>query len=76
VTIARDRYGRTLVYLQLPDRRSFNELLLARGFAVPLTVPPNVRYSERFRGLARRARQREAGLWSSRSCDGVAGAGG
>jgi micrococcal nuclease len=73
---ARDRYGRTLVYLQLPDGRSFNELLVARGFAVPLTVPPNVRYAERFRRLARRARRREAGLWSSRSCDGVAGAGG
>ena len=66
----RDRYGRTLIYLRLPDRRSFNELLVAEGFAVPLTVPPNVRHAERFRELARRARARAAGLWSSRSCDG------
>jgi micrococcal nuclease len=67
----RDRYGRALVYLRLPDRRSFNELLVARGFAVPLTVPPNVRHAERFRELARLARGRAAGLWSPRSCDGA-----
>jgi micrococcal nuclease len=62
---ARDRYGRALVYLRLPDGRSFNELLVAKGYAVPLTIPPNVRHAERFRALARRARRREAGLWSS-----------
>jgi micrococcal nuclease len=66
----RDRYGRALVYLQLPDGRSFNELLVAGGFAVPLTIPPNVRHAERFRELGRRARERAAGLWSSRSCGG------
>jgi micrococcal nuclease len=66
----RDRYGRTLIYLRLPDGRSFNELLVAEGFAVPLTIPPNVRHAERFRKLARRARERSAGLWSSRSCAG------
>jgi micrococcal nuclease len=66
----RDRYGRTLIYLRLPDRQSFNELLVAEGFAVPLTIPPNVRYAERFRELARRARERAAGLWSSRFCEG------
>jgi micrococcal nuclease len=66
----RDRYGRTLVYLRLPDDRSFNEVLVAEGFAVPLTIPPNVRHAERFRELARRARERAAGLWSSRACGG------
>ena len=66
----RDRYGRMLVYLTLPDGRSFNELLVAEGFAVPLTIPPNVRHSERFAALARRARERSAGLWSTGACDG------
>jgi micrococcal nuclease len=66
----RDRYGRTLLYLRLPDGRSFNELLVAEGYAVPLTIPPNVRHADRFVTLARRARERAAGLWSSRSCDG------
>jgi micrococcal nuclease len=66
----RDRYGRALVYLRLPDRRSFNELLVAQGFAVPLTIPPNVRHAERFRELGHQARARAVGLWSSLSCDG------
>src|SRR5918992_1382192 len=66
----RDRYGRTLIYLRLPDGRSYNALLAAEGYAVPLTIPPNVRHAERFVTLARRARERAAGLWSSRSCDG------
>lgn len=66
----RDRYGRPLVYVRLPDGRSFNELLVAEGFAVPLTIPPNVRHAERLHELAREARERGAGLWSSRTCDG------
>ena len=61
----RDRYGRRLVYLSLPDGRSFNELLVREGFAVALTIAPNVRYAGRFRELAGRARERRAGLWSA-----------
>ena len=66
----RDRYGRALRYVRLPDGRSFNELLMQRGFAVPLTVPPNVRHAAMFRRLARQAREREVGLWSPQTCDG------
>lgn len=64
----RDRYGRRLVYVWLADGRSFNAMLLARGFAVPLTIPPNARYAGQFRGLARRARERGTGLWDRRRC--------
>jgi micrococcal nuclease len=67
---SRDRYGRSLIYLTLPDGRSFNELLVDEGFAVPLTIAPNVRYAGRFRALARRARDERAGLWSRATCDG------
>lgn len=66
----RDRYGRSLIYLTLPDGRSFNELLVDEGFAVPLAIPPNVRYAGRFRDLASRARAEGAGLWSPATCDG------
>jgi micrococcal nuclease len=65
-----DRYGRSLIYLTLPDGRSFNELLVDEGFAVPLTIAPNVRYAGRFRELASRAREERAGLWSPTTCDG------
>jgi micrococcal nuclease len=66
----RDRYGRSLIYLTLPDGQSFNELLVGEGFAVPLTIRPNVRYAARFRQLANRARDESAGLWSPATCDG------
>jgi micrococcal nuclease len=69
----RDRYGRSLVYLALADGRSFNELLVAKGFAVPLTIAPNVLHAARFRDLARRARAQRVGLWSPATCDGHVG---
>ncbi len=43
-----DRHGRTLAYVYLPDGRMLNELIIAAGYAVPLTVPPNVWYRDRF----------------------------
>jgi micrococcal nuclease len=66
----RDRYGRSLIYLTLPDGRSFNEMLIDKGFAVPLTIAPNVRYASRFRALASRAGEQRTGLWSPRTCGG------
>ena len=64
----RDRYGRLLVYLWLADGRSFNALLVSRGFAQPLTIPPNDDYAGVFVRLSRRARERGAGLWEDASC--------
>ena len=64
----RDRYGRVLVYLWLNDGRSFNALLVSRGYAQPLTVPPNDDYADLFARLSRRARERGAGLWGNASC--------
>jgi micrococcal nuclease len=68
----RDRYGRALAYIWLPDGRMFNGLLAAEGYAVPLTIPPNVEYAERFAAAAHRARERRLGLWSPRTCAGDA----
>jgi micrococcal nuclease len=62
-----DRYGRTLAYVWL-DGRLFNEVLLARGYAVLMTVPPNVRYADRFLAAYRHARERGRGVWTA--CDG------
>ena len=64
----RDRYGRVLVYLWLPDGRSFNALLVSRGFAQPLTVPPDDDYADTLLRLARRARTRAVGLWAADAC--------
>jgi micrococcal nuclease len=64
----RDRYGRALAYVWLPDGRMFNELLAARGYAQPLTIPPNVEFAGRFVRAARRARDRRLGLWGVPGC--------
>ena len=64
----RDRYGRLLVYVWLEDGRSFNALLVSRGYAQPLTIAPNDEYADTFLRLSRRARDRAVGLWSSPSC--------
>jgi micrococcal nuclease len=64
----RDRYGRALAYLYADDGRFVNLLLVRRGFAHPLTVPPNDRFAARFVRAARRARARRVGLWARGAC--------
>jgi endonuclease YncB( thermonuclease family) len=64
----RDRYGRALVYLHLPDGRFFNEMLVAGGYAEPLEIAPNVRYAALFARRAAQARDAARGLWSRPGC--------
>jgi micrococcal nuclease len=63
-----DRYGRTLAYVWLRDGTFFNELLAERGYATPLTIPPNDDYAQRFLAAARRAREASRGLWATSAC--------
>ena len=67
----RDRYGRALAYVWLPGGRMLNALLVERGYATPLTVPPNVDHADRFARLARRARELGRGLWAPKACAGT-----
>lgn len=60
----RDRYGRRLAYVYLPDGRMVNRMLVRQGFAVPLVVPPNVRHVEAIRSAADSARAGRLGLWT------------
>lgn len=64
----RDRYGRALAYVWLDDGRFLNRLLLARGYAQTLTIPPNVEYVDDFAAAARGARGRGLGLWAADAC--------
>ena len=61
----RDKYGRLLAYLWLDKDRQFmvNEELVRRGFAMPLTIPPNVKYAERIHKALDFAREKDNGLW-------------
>jgi micrococcal nuclease len=62
----RDRYGRLLAYVyRARDGLFVNAALVRGGYAVPLTIPPNVAHAEQFRTLAATARRKGRGLWSS-----------
>jgi micrococcal nuclease len=58
-----DAYGRSLVYLWLPDGRFFNAMLVRRGYARPLPFPPNTRYAALFQRLTEAAARAGRGLW-------------
>ena len=59
----KDRYGRTLAYVYLEDGTFVNADLVKNGYAMIMTVPPNVRYAELFLELQREARENGRGLW-------------
>jgi micrococcal nuclease len=65
-----DRYGRTLAYVWLDDGRFLNRMLAERGYATPLTIPPNDRFAREFVRAARRARSAGRGLWGLAGCAG------
>ena len=59
----RDKYNRLLAYLRLKDGRMVNEELLQNGYAMLLTIPPNVKYVERFKAAQVSAREKRLGIW-------------
>ena len=63
----RDRYGRLLAYVWLPDGTFWNALLAAEGYAQLITIPPDVTYAGLFRGLVDEARSADRGLWRGRT---------
>lgn len=60
----RDRYQRMLAYVWV-DGRMANWLMARSGYAVQITVPPNVRYAERFSEAVTAARREVRGLWAT-----------
>ncbi|PKL49803.1 MAG: hypothetical protein CVV39_02345 [Planctomycetes bacterium HGW-Planctomycetes-1] len=58
----RCRYGRLLAYVQLPDDRFLNEVLLSEGFAYADTRFPHSRLEEYIQ-LEKTAREQKKGLW-------------
>lgn len=43
-----------------------NAYLIQKGLAKPFPIPPNLRYAERFEGLALRAKKQGLGLWTEK----------
>ena len=59
-----DQYGRTLAYVYLEDGTFVNSELVKNGYAMVMTVPPNVKFSDEFVKLQEQARENNTGLWS------------
>lgn len=72
---ALDKYGRVLGYVFVGDTL-VNESLLAEGYAVLYTRPPNVRYSRRLIAAQASAREKKKGLWAAYQAVGSDQAGG
>lgn len=60
---SRDRYGRLLAYLQLPDRRFLNEELLSEGFAYA-DLRFKHGYYQKYQHLEAGAKAIKQGLWA------------
>lgn len=58
----RDHYGRLLAYVWMGEEL-FNASMVKDGYAQVLTIPPNVKYADRFVTLQREARANSRGLW-------------
>ncbi len=68
----RDKYGRLLRYVTLPDGRSFNELMIKEGYAFEYTYNIPYKYQSKYKQLQSEARQKKRGLWADTACKGKA----
>ncbi len=59
-----DRYGRTLAYAYLENGTFINAELVKNGYAVIMTLPPNVKFADEFVKLQQEARKNNRGLWN------------
>jgi len=58
-----DRYGRLLAYVYLEEGTFVNAWLAENGYAMVMTIPPNVKHQDLFLKLQREAREARRGLW-------------
>ncbi len=59
----RDRYKRLLGYVYLSNGKMLNEEIVKAGYANVMTIPPNVKYKDRFIGAYQEAEKNKRGLW-------------
>ncbi len=59
----RDRHGRLLCYVYLSNGKMLNEEIVKAGYANVLSIPPNVKYKDKFLRAYKQARNGKVGLW-------------
>ena len=63
---ARDPYNRLLGYIvRFDDGLFVNREIVANGFARPLSIEPNITFTDEFARLAAAARRQRIGLWGA-----------
>ena len=61
-----DRYGRTLAYVYLDDKKTMvNQLLVEEGYAMVMTIQPNSQYADVFYNAQQKARADKKGFWET-----------
>jgi micrococcal nuclease len=68
----RDKYGRLLGYVWLPEGRLFNLQMIVDGYAYEYTYDNPYKYQATFKHAEAEARAAERGLWSPATCAGGA----
>jgi len=58
-----DKYGRLLGYVYLKNGEMLNEEIIKSGYASPMTIPPNIKYKDKFTKAYREAKENKRGLW-------------
>lgn len=61
----RDKYGRLLRYVVLPDGQSFNKLMISEGYAYEYTYSTPYKYQTEYKQAQKDARIAKRGLWDS-----------
>ena len=64
----KDKYGRELAYLWVKGKKDkekifINSQMLSNGFAVLMTIPPNVKYVDRLKKAQNEAKKKKLNLW-------------
>lgn len=59
----RDKYGRLLIYLYLPNGANVNDIMLENGLAKIYFFPPNLAQREKMIAIQREALEKRIGLW-------------
>ena len=67
----RDKYGRLLGYIILPDGRNFNKLMVESGYAYEYTYNLPYKYQSEFKQAQKDAENNEIGLWAPGVCNTI-----
>ncbi|MCP4267240.1 MAG: thermonuclease [Candidatus Brocadiaceae bacterium] len=62
----KDRYGRLLCYVYLSNGKMLNEEIVKAGYANVKSIPPNVKYKDRFLNAFKYAEETARGLWEEK----------